>query len=246
MIDLHCHLHPGVDDGPRDAAESIALARALVAAGVEQVACTSHVRPDKGWMNTVDGAVARHRTLDEILAGGNVSLRCVRGAEHYVDAQVFGAPDRLADVVVPFGESRWLLVETPYLGMPPGLFELLATIRRRGYRVLLAHVERFPYLSDRRDMVQRLVDAGHLVQVNLGSLAGAYNRAQQKNAERLLKDGVVTVLAGDCHREEDVKENIVAGLAAARKLVGDDVVRRLTHDNPRKILEDAAPERLWP
>lgn len=250
MIDLHCHLHPGVDDGPRDAAEAVALARALASAGVTKVACTSHVRPDKGWMNTLDGAAARHGALDRMLAASGVSLGHVRGAEHYVDDRVFtlraGSLEGLAELAVPYGESRWLLVETPYLGAPPGLFELLHAVRRKGFRVLLAHVERFPYLSDKRETVQRLVDAGHLVQVNLGSLAGAYNRAQQKNAERLLKDGMVAVLAGDCHRAEDVGMNIVVGLAAARKLVGEERVRKLTVDNPQKILDDASPERVWP
>lgn len=250
MIDLHCHLHPGVDDGPRDAAESVALARALVAAGVTTVACTSHVRPDKGWMNTLDGAAARHDALAALFDDAGVSLAHVRGAEHYVDERVFslatGSLEGLADLAVPYGHGRWLLVETPYLGAPPLLFELLHAIRRKGFRVLLAHVERFPYLMDKPETTQRLVDAGHLLQVNLGSLAGAYNRAQQKNAERLLKSGLVAVLAGDCHREEDVGKNIVAGLAQARKLVGEAQVRKLTVDNPRKILDDASPERVWP
>jgi protein-tyrosine phosphatase len=246
LIDLHCHLHPGVDDGPPDAQEALALARALVAAGVTTVACTSHVRPDKGWMNTLEGEPARRKELQHILSQARIPLEHVRGAEHYVADEVFGALDRLADLAVPYGESRYILVETPYLGAPPGLFELLHAIRRKGFRVLLAHVERFPYLSDKPEVVQRIVDAGHLVQVNLGSLAGAYNRAQQRNAERLLKDGMVAVLAGDCHRAADVERNITAGLAIAKKLVGDAMVQKLTVDNPRKILQDAAPERVWP
>jgi protein-tyrosine phosphatase len=246
LIDLHCHLHPGVDDGPASPAESVALARALLAAGVTTAACTSHVRPDKAWMNTAPTAASRHERLARILDDAGVPLQCVRGAEHYVDEEVFGALDTLADLVVPYGSSRWLLVETPYLGAPQGLFELLHGIRRKGYRVLLAHVERFPYLYEDKAVVRRLVDAGHVVQVNLGSLAGAYNRAQQKASERLLKDGLVGVLAGDCHREGDVEENIVKGLAAAKKLVGDDVVHKLTVTNPQRILDDAPPERIWP
>jgi protein-tyrosine phosphatase len=246
MIDLHCHIHFGVDDGCKDEAETVALARAFVAAGVTEVACTSHVRPDKGWMNTLPGAKERHERLARVLDDNHIPLRHTTGAEHYVHDEVFGDLDALPATAVPYGASRWLLVETPYLGAPPNLFELLHAIRRKGFRVLLAHVERFPYLSDRPEVVQRLVDAGHMVQVNLGSLAGAYNRAQQKNAERLLKDGMVAVLAGDCHREDDVDKNIVTGLAAAKKLVGEAMVKKLTVDNPRKILDDAPPERLWP
>ena len=246
MIDLHCHLYPGVDDGPASDAESVALARALVAVGVTTAACTSHVRPDKGWMNTRVGDGERQQHLRALLHEAAVPLGITNGAEHYVDATVFGSLDILANLAVPYGTSRWLLVETPYLGEPPQLMELLASVRRRGFRVLLAHAERFPYLSDKSEYAQRLVDAGMVLQVNLGSFAGAYNRAQQKNAERLLKEGFVGVLAGDCHRAADVDDNIVKGRAAAAKLVTAAMLHKLTVTNPRMILDDAAPEAVWP
>jgi protein-tyrosine phosphatase len=240
VIDLHCHLHPGVDDGPMEPAHTIALAHALLKVGVTKVACTSHVRPDKEWMNTKEGVAERHAKLDEILDG--IPLERVQGAEHYIDDRVFGDLDKLADIAVPYGSSRWLLVEVPYLG--ERLLELLHGVRRKGFRVLLAHVERFPYLCDHDDKLQRLVDAGHRIQVNIGSLAGAYNRAQQKGAERLLKLGVVSVLAGDCHRDVDVKDNIEKGLPIARKLIGEAGVKKLFVENPARILADDPPERL--
>ncbi len=243
MIDLHGHIVWGVDDGPMDADESLRLAKALVAAGVKTLACTSHIRPDKGWINdasTVESNLARAREVADI-AGLNV----VSGAEHYVDDAVFG-DDAFADRVVPYGQSRWLLVETPYLGPPPDLFGLLSRIRRKGLKVVLAHVERFPYLCDDDALVDRLVDAGHIVQVNLGSLAGAYNQRQQRAAEKLLKRGVVGVLAGDCHREKDVGDNIVAGRVAARRIVDDATLHRLTSSAPQAILDDAAPHAVFP
>ena len=242
MIDLHCHLHPAVDDGPMDDDESRKLARALLKVGVTKVACTSHVRPDKEWMNTKPGAAARHDKLDEVLDG--IPLERVAGAEHYIDDRVFGDLEKLQEIAVPYGSSRWLLVEVPYLGEPPRLMELLHTIRRKGFRVLLAHVERFPYLVDHDDKIDRLVDAGHRIQVNIGSLAGAYSRAQKLGAEKLLKRGVVSVLAGDCHREIDVRDNIERGLPIATKLIGADAVKKLFVDNPARILADDPPERL--
>lgn len=246
MIDLHCHMHAGVDDGPQDAAQSLALARALVGIGVTTAACTSHVRPDKGWMNIREGDAARHAKLDTLFRDNGVALEHVSGAEHYVDDRLFGDLDAFANMAVPYGNSRWILVETPYLGQPPHLMEFLHALRLRGWKLLLAHVERFPYLSDDLEVAQRLVDAGHILQVNLGSLAGVYSRAQQKNAERLLREGLVGVLCGDCHREDDVARNIGDGLAAARKIAGTDVVERLTVTAPRAILDDAPAQKVWP
>jgi protein-tyrosine phosphatase len=245
MIDLHCHLHFGVDDGPRDADESLRLARALVAVGVRTVACTSHVRPDKDWMNTQQGLAERHARLDALLAREGVPLERVFGAEHYVADEVFGDLKTLAERAVPYGHSRWMLVETPYAGPPADLLGLLYGVRRAGFKVLLAHAERFPYLCEDDDLLDKLAAAGHLLQVNLGSLAGVYSRVQRKAAERLLKAGRVAVLAGDCHREEDVEPNLVDGLRAARKLVSDEVLVQLLQIGPTRILEDAAPEKVF-
>ena len=112
--------------------------------------------------------------------------------------------------------------------------------------MLLAHVERFPYVADHKAKLDAITNAGHLVQVNLGALSGAYNRAQQKAAERLLGQGYVSVLAGDCHRIGDVEPHIEKGRKAARKLVGDTALTKLTVTNPQLILDDVGAEKIWP
>ncbi len=244
LVDLHSHVHPGVDDGPEDDAECVALLSAMGAAGVRRLAATSHVRPDRGWMNTAAGEPARAERLERIRSGAGVDLEIVRGAEHYVHDELFGDLDRFVDLAVPYGTSRWLLVEAPYLGPPLGLPELLFALHRRGFRVLLAHVERFPYLEGDRALLERLHQMGVRFQVNLGSLSGAHGRMQQKGAERLLKAGAVSVLAGDCHRAVDVERNVIAGLAAARSLLDDATLSRLCVEGPSAILADLPAERV--
>ncbi len=244
MIDLHCHLCFGVDDGPKTKADAQDLARALKDVGVREVACTPHVRPDKGWMNPNERQAQLHSDLDEALREANIDLPHHRGAEHYFDAEVLA--DSFAERLVPYGDSRWLLLEMPYHGPPPDLLGPLFRLRSRGARVLLAHVERYPYVVERDDVVEQLLNAGHLLQVNLGSLAGAYTRAHRKAAERLVSRGQAAVAAGDCHRAKDAADFITKGKKALRKLVGEEGVRRMTEDVPRGILANKAPEALWP
>lgn len=244
LVDLHCHVHAGVDDGPMDVDESAALLRALYDAGVRTVAATSHVRPDRGWMNTAPGEPERAALLESVRAAAGVSLQVVRGAEHYVHDVVFGDLDRFAELAVPYGSSRWVLVEAPYVGLPPSFAELMFALHRRGYRVLLAHVERFPFLEGDDALLARLRAMGVRFQVNLGSLSGAHGRLNQRAARRLLASGQVSVLAGDCHRAEDVDANVVRGLAAARKLVDEATLRRLCIDAPTAILQDAPAEQV--
>jgi protein-tyrosine phosphatase len=242
MIDLHGHMCVGVDDGPAVPEQAKALAIALRAAGVTEFACTSHFRPDKGWYNDAEASAHNHQVLDDLL--GDVGPNRIRGAEHYVHEETFGPG--FAARVVPYGQSRWLLVETPYGGAPADLRSLLARIRKEGFRVLLAHVERFSYLHKSPKLLDQLQDDGVIFQVNLGSLVGVYGDTNKEAATRLLCAGMVGVLAGDCHDASDVEANIVAGTAEATRLVGADVVHRLTVSAPRAILEDAPPHRVWP
>jgi len=243
MIDLHCHLHHACDDGPQTASEALALAKALVDVGVTKVACTPHIRSDKGWMNTATEQPKLLASTRALLKSNDVPLEVVQGAEHYVDETLFA--QAFDGHVVPYADTKWLLVELPYQGEPPGLFDLLYRIRTAGYRILLAHLERFPYVAEDAAKVERLLDAGALVQVNLGSLAGAYTRAHKKLAHKLVKAGYVSVACGDCHQAADVKRFTEKGLKALRK-ISADLVQPLTVDHPAAILADEEPQKIWP
>jgi len=244
VIDLHCHLAFGVDDGPKSASDTVDLARALRDAGVTEVACTSHVRPNKGWVNDATVQADLHARLDETLGDAGIDLPRHRGAEHYFDIDVIA--DEFDARLVPYADSRWLLVEFPYEGEPPDVFGPLYNLRRRGWRILLAHIERYPWAADNDELLERLTGAGYLLQVNLGSLGGAYTRAHKKAAERLVKSGRAAVAAGDCHRAKDVARCIEKGRKALVKLAGEERAKSMTIDVPRGILRNDPPEKLWP
>lgn len=242
MIDLHCHLAYGVDDGPKGHLESVRLAKALLEAGVTTVACTSHLRRDKAWVNDLSVQTTIHGNLDEALGDKDVQLVRVQGAEHYLDELLLDTCKQKQ--VVPYSNTSWLLVELPYHGPPPNLLGALYDLRKLGYRLLLAHIERFPYVVEREEVLDALVSAGYALQVNLGSLSGAYSKVHKKVAERLVGDGYISVAAGDCHRAEDVDECIVQGRKALRKIVGESGSKTLLVDNPQLILNNASPEAL--
>lgn len=242
MIDLHCHLLFACDDGPVRAEDSIALAKALRAAGVHTAACSSHIRSDKGWINDLSRQETLHRNLQQALSAGGVEITVKQAAEHYCNEWLFEKP--LAGRAVPYENTQWLLVEPPYQGMPADFFGLLFQIRKQGFRILLAHVERFPYLYEKPELLRRLADAGYLMQINLGSLSGVYGREYKKAAEKILLDGYGGILAGDCHHASEVRGNIDEGRNALKKLLGEKAVHQLTEVNPGLLLQNAAPEAI--
>lgn len=243
MIDLHCHLAYGVDDGPHNEEESLDLARALVDAGVTTVACTSHLRRDKNWVNDIHVQKSIHGNLDQLLNDKGVKLTRHTGAEHYIDELIVATCEK-KEVVTYGAENNWLLIELPYQGMPPDMFGTLNRIRRAGYNLLLAHLERFPYVVEHPELVERMVDSGYAIQINLGSLAGAYHRKHKKYARWLLENDFVHVAAGDCHRWKDVKKCVIKGLYKLERLAGEDAVHRLTVTNPQKILNNKVFDAL--
>ncbi|MBN4077369.1 hypothetical protein JYT19_00490 [Sulfobacillus acidophilus] len=242
MIDLHCHIHYGVDDGPHNKEESLAFAKALVDAGVTTVACTSHLRRDKNWINDKSVQMQMHARLNALLDEENVPLKRVEGAEHYLDELTIDTCEK--KMMVPYTNTSWILLELPYRYAPPNMLKTLYNIRRFGYRLLLAHIERFDYVYENEQMLENFVNAGYAIQVNLGSLAGAYNRKQRKAAEKLVLDGWASVAASDCHWSKDVNPCLIKGLKALRKLAGEEVVQTLTVDNPQKILNNEGADNL--
>ncbi len=233
MIDLHCHLGIGVDDGCQTPEDAKALALALSRAGVTHVACTSHLRRNRSWLNDTSVQNSLHTVLNQVL--GDTGPERFRGAEHYLDEMLLETCR--AGNAVPYGNSKkWILLELPYDGEPPELFKTLFAIRSLGYKLLLAHLERYPYIYQHEDKIETLLNAGYWIQTNLGSFAGVYGEQYQKAAEYLLAEDYVHVLAGDCHNATDVEPCIIRGLEAVSQLTDSSTLELLTRKNPAHIL----------
>ncbi len=194
VIDLHCHLLPGIDDGPRDLATTLTMAQLQVEAGVTTVATTPHV----SWDLPNDAATIARRLGDvrAALSAAKIPLELVGGAEIDVH-QASELPDdelhRLA-----LGGGRWLLVEAPLqraLPLEPVVYNLLD----RGHLVLIAHPERSPAVQRDPASLARLAAAGVLTQITASSLVGRFGRSVQRFAERLLDEGLAHTLASDAH-----------------------------------------------
>jgi len=235
MIDLHTHILPGIDDGPVDWQESLGLARALCAVGVTDVAATSHIKPPI-WPNA-QGALATLR--DELkvrLAEEGLELEVHPGAEHWWCGAVL---DDLADEKgQPYGEGRSFLVEIRPGDDPPFFEERLYQLQRKGFKPVLAHVERYRIFDGKsgRKRLRQLVDRGITAQINLGTLGRGFGWARGGNAKRFLMDGLVGLVCGDCHRADDVAPAYKTGLEQLHKLGGDSAVERLLRRNPAAIL----------
>ncbi len=215
MIDLHCHLLPGVDDGPGSLEDAALLARAQLAAGITESAATPHV--GYNWPLTAELMPTALAELRRYLADHQIPLMVVAGAE--IEA-LYAA--ELSDTnlnLLTLGGGEWLLVEPP-TGHTGGTFEMIITeLQARGHNVLLAHVERSADIQSDPEILRRLVDAGVLGQLTASALSGGYGRRTRSFALGLVGAGLVHNISSDAHdtarRPPGLAEAIdVAGLDA--------------------------------
>lgn len=235
MIDLHCHLLPGVDDGPRDLASALAMARLHVAAGVRTVAATPHV----SWDTPTDAATIEVGLADlrAALRQERIPLEVVGGAEIDVHQAEELSDEELSALAL--GGGRWLLLEAPLrqgVVIEPVARELL----ERGHRVLLAHPERSPIFQHDPAALRRLTRAGVLTQITASSFTGRFGRTVQRFTEQLLEDGLVHTAASDAHDTVRRPPGIADALVAAG--IGD-LAPLLAQEVPAAILAgDAIPQ----
>jgi protein-tyrosine phosphatase len=241
MLDLHCHILPGIDDGAPDLAAALDIARGMVAVGYTHIGPSPHTGGGVGGDVSPQLNAATRADLARALAEANIPLTLVANAEHCVGPTLF---ERLPQGATTIGDtSHWLLVELPWERvLQPE--QLLFRLQTKGYRLLLAHPERYNYID--LYTVERLVERGICMQVELGTFVDVYGDRARDRAEKMVEKGLVHVLASDIHRPKQAVEWLGEALEAVREAYGEAALRRATHDNPHAILKDATASALPP
>lgn len=198
MIDLHCHLLPGVDDGPGDVLAAVALARAMVAEGTTTAAATSHVHPD--FPNTAATLARARAAVVKALEWEKVPLEVVRGAE--LDLLHVAQLDAAALAELQLGDSGTLLIECPFAVGAPFFEDVVSKLQLHGFRILLAHPERSPAFQRDASLLERLVERGALVSITGASLVGRFGRTARRYADWALDHDLVHDVASDAHNTE--------------------------------------------
>jgi len=237
MIDLHCHILPGVDDGPVNMDFSLAMARAAVSVGTETVVATPHIRSD--YDLDPDGIDGRVEELADALRAAGIPLSVLAGGE--VAAAKAHELDDSTLTKLCLGSSSCILIETPLSRDSLGFEESVAELRARGFVVLLAHPERSPIFQRDPERIRALVHGGALCSVTASSLPGLSGRTARRLALRLIREGLVHNVTSDAH---DHLHRPPLGLRRVLEDADHDVpglggqASWLTTDVPRALLAD--------
>lgn len=231
MIDLHCHVLSGIDDGPDTIEGSLAIARASLAAGIDTLVATPHVnyRYRNDAASIAVGVGALNRRLQE----EGIELTVRPGAEIALTELDAIEPEELSRLAL--GGGSWLLIEPPFALVAPGLDRILLGLRRQGHRVVLAHPERCPLFHRDRRMLGTLLDAGVLSSITAGSLVGRFGRSVRRFALELVSEDMIHNVTSDAHD----CDGRAPGLAAVLRQAGLAALAPwLTEEVPAAILAD--------
>jgi protein-tyrosine phosphatase len=233
VIDTHCHLLPGLDDGPATADEAVELARALAADGVEAVVCTPH------WSRRfpTEHAAARER-LDELRTLLDGTLRLELAAEVAPALAVEAAPETLAERSIA---GRYVLVEVLSDTRPLLLEAVADRLAGAGLVPILGHPERSRAVQEDPGALDAARRGGALAQVVAPSLLGRWGESAERCAWRLVQTGRADLLASDAHGIERRRCHLAEAAAAVAGRVGGNVAAALTRDRPAAVLRGERP-----
>jgi len=236
MIDLHCHLLPGIDDGPQTLEEAIQMARIALANGITAAHVTPHLHPGR-WENDrakIDAAVAAYRAA---LAAAGIALEIGYAAEVRLDYDILPLieAERVPFLGVLEG-YHVMLLEFPHSHVPVGADKFVAWLLARRIRPMIAHPERNKDLMHNPAKLEPFVKEGCLVQVTADAVVGGFGEICATRAKEFLALGWVDVLASDAHDAIERPPRIAPGRDAAARIVGEEEALRLTQGTPLKIV----------
>ena len=232
MIDLHCHFLPGIDDGAATADEALALARAAVANGISHAVMTPHIHA--GVFENRKSEIDRHLgNFRDLLRQAGIPLAISAGGEVRIGHELI---ELVEQDQIPYlgtlGGDRIMLLELPHGNVPVGADRLVAWLRARGIRPLIAHPERNKDVMRSIDKIRPFVAAGCLLQITAGSLTGRFGPLAQQRAQQMLKEDWVFAVATDAHNLEHRPPELAEGREVVASVLGADEAELLTRANP--------------
>lgn len=234
FIDIHTHILPGIDDGPKNLAESATLARCYVDMGITQIIATSHYVPGTAWAVSSQIILEKITELQEYMQKNSIPLAIFPGMEiayhkklqEHLESQIF----------LPLGASGYYLLEPSFTDSAETLFHCLYQLLEQGWKIILAHPERIPALQKMENSIDELVRQGLRIQINSGSLLGKFGAESKHIGFNLITRKCVHYLASDAHGVKSRRPLTGEEWLQLGTTLGRDVLEQLCCINPAQLL----------
>ncbi|SEH08562.1 tyrosine-protein phosphatase [Candidatus Venteria ishoeyi] len=235
QIDLHCHMLPDIDDGPKTVEESKQLLALFAADNIDKFIVTPHITP---------GQYNNNKTT--ISAAYNQFTKRLKNQTQLLG---FAAEVRASIEIIPLIEQQEipflgqldgydiLLLEMPHDHIPLGTDKLIQWLLDRKIRPMIAHPERNLVIIKNLDKIKLFIESGCLLQLTSGSVAGLFKPDITHRAQEILEKGWATILATDAHNCKYRPPTLTLGRKAAAEVIGEEAAWALVRETPLSLLK---------
>ncbi len=245
MVDIHCHILPGFDDGAATLEDALAMARLSVASGVTDLVVTPHFPGEESSLRRLGKLVARYELLQQALHREKIPLKLHLGAEILCQPET---PRLAARKALPtIADTSYILTEFRFNVSAEYMNEMLESLRDAGYIPVIAHPERYDAVQRAPRLAAYWFRRGYVLQLNKGSLLGYFGKRVQSTALTLLEGGLVHLIATDAHSPQRRTTNMRHLRSWLQNRCNPEYVSVLLEENPARLIKgrrmvSAAPE----
>lgn len=237
MIDLHCHILDGLDDGAKSLDEATEMARMAERDGIAKIVATPHLFRGYFAPNDLSIIDKKAESLRHALKENRINVEIIKGAEVHITHNLIDMVQKNRKYLV-LDNSSYMLLEFPAGHVFPGVKELFFDLFSEGIRPIIAHPERNYVFMESADLLYGLVEMGALTQANSGSFTGLYGRRVKEAAFRFLGLNLTHFIASDAHNPRPSAMWLSQAVKNIEEKLGDRSLSALVNDNPHAILED--------
>ena len=233
FIDMHSHILPNVDDGAKNLNMAIKMLQIAKSEGIDTIVTTPHYMTGiYNW--TSQNAEDAFESLNKAITDKSINIKLIRGNEVYLDQSV--VQQIKLNECRTIGNTSYVLIELPIYEPPISLFSMIEDFFNSGYRPIIAHPERYQYLS--RETVGKLIDLDCLLQINSGSITGFYGKKLYEAAKSLVVEGNVHFIGTDAHNDSTYAPRLKKAYSIISNWIGEERAEDLFINNPEKALDN--------
>lgn len=235
MIDIHAHILPGVDDGPKSWDESIEMCRLAFDDGIRTIVATPH---------TLNGVYNNHNKvineqtehLQELLIKNNIPLTILPGSDVRIYPSLSNMIDK-EEVLTVNNNKRYIILELPDLFPLTAVKRLIIDLINRGITPIISHPERVSQIQQDSSVIYELLKEGAISQVTAMSITGEFGKGVKGFVDKMLKYGMVHIIATDCHNIVSRPPILSIAVELAAQIVGGEKAQAMVTTNPQSVIE---------
>ena len=233
MIDIHCHLLYGIDDGSKSLESSVDIINDLSKIGYTDIILTPHYISNTKYNSPKEDNMILLSNLQEALKENKIDVNLYLGNEIYITRRISDLLDR--GKISSLNDSKYLLIELPMNG-EYNYMDVFEDLIYEGYKIILAHPERYHSFQKDFDRVYELEELGVYFQCNIESILGSYGKGAIKMVKRMYKEKLVSFLATDIHHKKRDYKKFDKAFKKIKKFLTDEELKELLIKNPSKII----------